>query len=196
MRKIPQLILFTAVTSILAAAAQAATGGSPATQAGIERLKNDYRGAKVSVSPATGTARFVRLAPASMVRLGTASVQAARSPASYEAAAASFVDRHASAFGLARGSADLALRRAETDAQGWTRLTYAQKYNGLPVFGATLRAHFDASGRLTVMNGAIIPDIDVSVTPISQRAGGRGDGRQPPQAQGHVGQPEPPARLP
>ena len=79
MRKIPQLILFTAVTSILAAAAQAATGGSPATQAGIERLKNDYRGAKVSVSPATGTARFVRLGPASMVRLGTAPVQAARS---------------------------------------------------------------------------------------------------------------------
>ncbi len=35
----------------------------------------------------------------------------------------------------------------------------------MPVFGATLKAHFDASGRLTVVNGAVIPDIDVSVTP-------------------------------
>ena len=165
MRRIPQLILCTAVASILAAAAQAATESSAAAQAGIERLKNDYRGAKVSVSPATGTARFVRLAPASMVRLGTASVQAARSPAAYAAAAGSFVDRHASAFGLARGSADLELRRTDTDRQGKTHLTYAQKYKGVPVFGATLKAHFDATGRLTVVNGVVIPDLDLSTRP-------------------------------
>ena len=165
MRRIPQLILCTAVASVLAAAAQAATDGSAAAQAGIDRLKNEYGSAKVSVSPATGTARFVRLAPPSMVRLGTASVQAARSPASYEAAAASFVDRHAPAFGLARGSADLELRRTDTDRQGKTHLTYAQKYKGIPVFGATLKAHFDASGRLNVVNGVIIPDLDLSTKP-------------------------------
>ena len=118
MRRIPQLILCSAVASILGAAAQAATDGSAAAQAGIDRLKNEYRGAKVSVSPATGTARFVRLAP----RPCSGSVRRRyRRPgvaAAYEAAAASFVDRHASAFGLARGSSDLALRRTETDAQG------------------------------------------------------------------------------
>src|SRR5688572_23215674 len=126
MRKIPQLILFTAVTSILAAAAQAATGGSPAAQAGIDRLKNDYRGAKISVSPATGTARFVRLGPSSALRLGApAAAQSSSRSSALDAAATSFVDRHAAAFGLRSAAAELKLQKTQTDRHGETHLTYA-----------------------------------------------------------------------
>ncbi|MGH8252303.1 MAG: M4 family metallopeptidase [Steroidobacteraceae bacterium] len=165
MLNIQRWMLCSAVSSVLAVAGQTAAAGPAASQAGIDRLKSENRGAKVSLSPATGTARFVRLGPASQLRLGTPQAQAAQKSAVYEAAAGSFIDRHASAFGLSRGSADLALRRTETDAQGQTHLTYAQKYRGLPVFGATLKAHFDVSGRLTALNGVLVPDIDVSSTP-------------------------------
>ena len=171
MRKIPQLILFTAVTSILAAAAQAATGGSPAAQAGIDRLKNDYRGARISVSPATGTARFVRLGPSSALRLGApAAAQSSSRSSALDAAATSFVDRHAAAFGLRSAATELKLQKTQTDRHGETHLTYAQQYAGLPVFGATLKAHFDAAGRLKVINGLIVPDIDLSIAPSWSRA--------------------------
>lgn len=171
MRKIPQLILFTAITGVLAAAAQAATGSSPAAQAGIDRLKADYRGAKVSVSPATGTARFVRLGPSSALKLAVpATAQSSSRSSALNATAMSFVDRHAAAFGLRSAAAELALRNTETDRHGETHLTYAQQYAGLPVFGATLKAHFDAGGRLKVINGLIVPDIDISVAPSWSRA--------------------------
>ena len=165
MQTIPRWILCSAISGVLAAAAVTAGADPAASQAGIDRLKSEYGGAKVSVSPATGAARFVRLGPASMLRLGTGRVQAARNAAAFEDTAGAFIDRHAAAFGLANGRADLVLSRAQTDAHGWTRLTYAQQYKGVPVFGATLRAHFDPGGRLTVLNGAIIPDIDVSAQP-------------------------------
>jgi Zn-dependent metalloprotease len=170
MRKIPRLILCTAVTSILAAAAQAASASPAATQASIDRLKTEYRGAKVSVSPATGTARFVRLGPASMLRMGPAVMQSRKDPAAYSTAAISFVDRHAAAFGLRNASAELALRKADRDGQGQTHLTYDQQYGGLPVFGATLKAHFDSRGQLKVVNGVLVPDLDLSVAPTRSAA--------------------------
>ena len=108
MRKVPQLILLTAITSVLPAAAQAATSSSPAAQAGIDRLKNDYRGAKISDSPATGTARFVRLGPSSALRLGVpAAAQSSSRSSALDATATSCVDRHAAAFGLRSAAAGL-----------------------------------------------------------------------------------------
>ena len=165
MQRVPRWLLCSAISGVLAAAAATAAAGPAASQAGIDRMKAEYRGAKVSVNPATGAARFVRLGPASMLRLGTGQVQAARNSAAQEATAGAFIDRHAAAFGLANGKADLVLRRAQTDGQGWTRLSYVQQYKGVPVFGAMLKAHFDPGGRLTVLNGATIPDIELSVTP-------------------------------
>jgi len=165
MRRIPRWILCSAIAGILGAAAQSGSAASASSQQAIDRMKSENRGAKVSVNPATGTARFVRLGPASMLRLGTAPTEASAKAAAFGSAAAAFVDRNAAAFGLRNGSADLALQRSETDRLGTTRLTYAQNYRGVPVFGATLKAHFDATGRLFVLNGVLVPDIDVSTTP-------------------------------
>ena len=53
----------------------------------------------------------------------------------------------------------------DSDSLGRTRLTYTQEYAGLPVFGAVLKAHFDASGKLSVVAGTLIHDIEVSAAP-------------------------------
>src|SRR5262245_16334394 len=166
MQSLPKWILCSAIASVLASAAHAASSTSAHSQAAIDRLKAENSGARVSISPATGTARFVRLGPGSALRLGApaAATSASRSSA-LDAAARSFIDRHAGAFGLRSTASELKLSRTETDRQGDTHLTYVQQYAGLPVFGATLKAHFDAAGRLKVVNGLIVPNIDLSVAP-------------------------------
>lgn len=166
LRTISRVFVWTALAAVIGVAANAAAPDNGRNQAAIDRIKVESPDAKVSVSPATGTARFVRLGPASSLRLGPATAQANReAAASNRLTVASFVNRHAAAFGLRNGSAELALRKTESDRQGYTHLTYDQRYAGLPVFGGVLKAHFDASGRLSVVNGTLIPDIDVSAAP-------------------------------
>ncbi len=152
-----------ACTAVVGVAAHAAASQDSRTGPAIERLKAEISGAQVSINPATGAARFVRVAPTVSLDLGAPATQVSKqSAAKLGASAASFLDRHGAAFGLRAGSRDLELRRSETDELGQTHLTYAQRYGALPVFGAQLKVHFDASGRITVVNGTIIPDIDVS----------------------------------
>ncbi len=165
MQRIPRWILCSAIAGILGAAAQSGSAASASSQQAIDRLKSENRGAKVSVSPATGTARFVRLGPASSLRLGAAPTESSAKAAAFSDATATFVDRNAAAFGLRNGSSELALQRSETDRLGQTHLSYAQTHRGVPVFGASLKAHFDASGRLFVVNGTLVPDLDISTTP-------------------------------
>ncbi len=57
--------------------------------------------------------------------------------------------------------------RDEADAFGGRHLSYYQFYRGVPVFAAALRTHFDAAGRLTAVNGTLIPDLDLNVTPVA-----------------------------
>ena len=182
MRKIPQLILFTAVTSMLAAAAQAATGGSPATQAGIERLKRlsrresqrqpgDRHGAICAPGPGIhGPARH-GVGPG---RQESASDESRRR--------------------LVRRSARIGFRSCARQCGPGA----AQGGNGCPGLDApdlcpkvqwTAGVRRDPQGPLRRQRAA---DRDERRDhsrhrrlrdPISQRAGGRGDGRQPPQAQ-------------
>ena len=155
-----------AVAALLGVAAHAAAPLDSRAAPAIERLKGEISGADVRISGATGTARFVRVAPTVSLDLGAPAPQASKqSEAALNASASSFLDRHGAAFGLRAGSRDLELRRTQTDEFGVTHVTYAQRYHGLPVFGAELKVHFDASGRITVVNGTAIPDIDVSTAP-------------------------------
>jgi Zn-dependent metalloprotease len=154
------------LAAVIGVAADAAAPDQARNQPAIDRIKAENPGAKVSINPATGTARFVRLGPTSSLRLGPVTTQATKEAAtSYKFTAAAFINRHAAALGLRTGMAELALRRTESDSQGQTHLTYTQQYAGLPVFGGVLKAHFDANGRLSVVNGTLIPDIDVSAAP-------------------------------
>jgi Zn-dependent metalloprotease len=150
----------TIVVTANAAAPSPATANNPA----VERLIAENAGARVSVNPATGVARFVRL-PAGATGTAAAATAQAR-----QDRAAAFVNRYADVFGLRNGVADLELRRTQIDNVGQAHLSYTQVYAGLPVFGAALKAHFDARGQLTVVNGTLVPDIDVSPAPSRSAA--------------------------
>ncbi len=155
-----------AFTALIGVAAHAAPPQESRIAPAVERLRAENSGALVRINPATGAASFVHIAPAVSLDLGVAAPQVSKqAAAALDVSAASFLDRHGAAFGLRAGSRELELRRTETDDLGQTHVTYAQRYGSLPVFGAELKVHFDATGRITVVNGAIVPDIDVSTAP-------------------------------
>ena len=52
-----------------------------------------------------------------------------------------------------------------TDSLGATHVTYQQFYKGVPVWAATIKAHTDADGNLTAVNGVAVPDISLDTTP-------------------------------
>ena len=75
-----------------------------------------------------------------------------------------FIAEYGSILGLEAGSG---LVRTDTaiDRQGAVHLTYKQVYKGLPVFGASVKAHVDAQGDLTAVNGTVVPVADLSTAP-------------------------------
>ncbi len=52
-----------------------------------------------------------------------------------------------------------------TDSLGATHVTYQQFYKDVPVWGGTIKAHTDADGNLTAVNGVAVPDISLDTTP-------------------------------
>src|SRR5262249_13913232 len=126
--------------------------------AGLQRLAGGTRGtALVTLHPATGAARFVRFAPEvpplAALAAGTSGDQGARA----------FFLAHGSVFGVKDPASELRLTASRTDALGQRHVSYAQRYRGVPVFGAVLRVHFDARGRIQAVNGAFIPDVDLDI---------------------------------
>jgi Zn-dependent metalloprotease len=84
-----------------------------------------------------------------------------------KAAAAAKADQYLASYGGAFGAGQNQLTRTGITSDsvgGWTA-SYSQSYQGVPVFGALLRAHVDASGALTSVNGYAAPNINVSTTP-------------------------------
>ncbi|HEX8491902.1 MAG TPA: M4 family metallopeptidase [Pyrinomonadaceae bacterium] len=129
--------------------------------AGISRLKENTGGrAKITLSDATGGARFVRLAPGER-----SSLSREDKSVSPQGKSASFLKEYGSVFGLRNADAELQVEREDADRQGGKHLTYKQVYNGVPVFAGTLKTHFDADANLNSVNGTIIPEINVNPNP-------------------------------
>ena len=82
--------------------------------------------------------------------------------------AARYLDRFAGAFG-ARSSE---LKQSEVySRQGGFSVTFTQAYQGVPVFGAELKAEIDREGALTSVNGFAAPGVvAVDRRPASPRA--------------------------
>ena len=120
--------------------------------------------AEVAVNPATGAARFVRLAPAGK-GLAPSSRARALTVATQKASSAQFLRDYGSLFGIRDAASELSEARVEKDAQGGSHLSHKQLYRGVPVFGAVLKTHFSASGELSVVNGSFIPGIAVDPQP-------------------------------
>ncbi len=131
----------------------------PMDEMGLERLRaNAGPNAQVSYSRATGTVRFISVDPETGGDLMVAGGSEPRAKASV------FLNEYAGVFGL-RDARELVLGRDEVDELGSRHLSYYQVHRGVPVFAATLRTHFDASGALTTVNGIVVPDLDLDVNP-------------------------------
>jgi Zn-dependent metalloprotease len=172
LRSICQLAIGAVLVTMIGVTADAAPQTQARDPAAIQRLRAENGGSEVSLDAATGTAKFARLghgAPYQPAARTAQPVQAAPAQAATAQArkdsAAAFINRNGRAFGLKSGTAELTLRKLTSDRLGHTHLTYSQEYAGLHVFGAMLKAHFDANGDLTVVNGTLVPDIEVSAAP-------------------------------
>jgi Zn-dependent metalloprotease len=125
----------------------------------VQRLRAEFGPATdVKINAATGTARFVRLAPGVRARS-----RAARPDV--EAVAADFLARHGGVFGLTDAQGELTLVDRSTDEYGGQHLTYEQHVGGVPVFAARLKAHFDAAGQLRSVNGLTVPAGELATSP-------------------------------
>ncbi len=153
-----------ALLAAMCASTYAATAADARNPEAIQRLEAERGGTRVSINPATGTARFVRLPPSAAASSVAPSAQAMRDNAT------AFINQHSQAFGLSTGVAELQLQKTETDSVGTTHFTYAQRYAGLPVFGAVLKVHLDAAGQVSVVTGTLVPDITVSSAPARSTA--------------------------
>ncbi|WP_182526574.1 M4 family metallopeptidase [Nocardioides dongkuii] len=121
-------------------------------------MKSEADGAvRLSTESATGRVGFVRTASGDLlpsVDAGSAKGAAAKADA--------YLDEYAGAFGAR--PAELEQSAVRKTLGGWT-VEYTQSHRGVPVFAAELRAHVDAQGDLTAVNGFAAPDLDVDVTP-------------------------------
>jgi Zn-dependent metalloprotease len=73
-------------------------------------------------------------------------------------------------FGMQNPNAELKKLKVEKDDLGMQHITYPQVYQGLDVFGANLKAHFNQEGNLTSVNGTFEPHNDVNTSPTVSEA--------------------------
>ena len=156
--------LWLSLTSPLYAAPP--TPVAPAVASQVQQLQAEAAGAvTISTHPTTGGVRFIRLvdkgdlAPTFAVNPDQTRAEQLR------AKATTYLTRYGTLFGLVAPANELQFKAARTDAHAFTDLTYTQVYQGVPVFGGVLQAHFDAMGNLTAVNGVAVPIGAIETTP-------------------------------
>lgn len=166
MRKVGTLVSSLAFVLLLAGpglaqAAEKENGkGKGLDPAGVERLREKTGGkARVSISPATGAARFVNLEAGFRGDLMSDVSGSARQKAR------AFIHDYAGMLGLRDADAEINLVGERTDKLGDRHLTFDQYYRGVPVFAGLVRAHVSSDGRLVAVNGNVIPGIRVNPNP-------------------------------
>lgn len=124
---------------------------------GIARLKSNTQGdARISISEATGGARFIRF---------SGSLKGLANAATVQDKSSAFIGEYGSIFGIKNALTDLKLAQKKSDFLGGKHFSYQQLYFGVPIFAGVLKTHFDASGNLRAVNGNIIPEINVNPQP-------------------------------
>ena len=154
MRHCARVIALTSLMAILALPVAAVDRRVPVRQAAVDELA--ARAARVEMDPATGSPRLVRIPPGSLHFEG----------ADPKSRAMSFFERFGEAFGLEDPARDLELVKSAEDQLGMTHLSFDQVYEGVPVYGARVVAHFDRNGELVTVNGALVPDLELDIFPI------------------------------
>lgn len=156
-------LLTASIGMALAASASAQSLNGQANAAA--QLAADFGAApKVSYHPGTRAANFVRIGVAN--KMGASSAAAAgTSDAAMKNGAQQFFNSYGAMFGIKNAATELVASASVKDQLGGARVRHAQVYQGVPVFGAELRTHYNASGSLVAVNGNFVPDIEISTTP-------------------------------
>ena len=110
---------------------------------------------RLVIDRATGNPEFVRMA-------GDRSVPEGDSP---KTRALNLLALHAPAFGLTDPARELEAIKTRQDPLGGEQAVFRQVYHGVPVFGTTLRVHFDDDGAVSAVNGTIVSDLDLDPVP-------------------------------
>ncbi len=139
--------------AVPAATTVASAAAAPDTRPLITQMRAEADGGvAVSDERSTGKLSFIRatgrtgdLLPGEAGSTRSAAVAKARA----------YVDSYAEAFGAP--SSQVEQEGVSAGRFGATVVTYTQKYQGVPVFGSMLKAHLDAEGDLTAVNGELVP---------------------------------------
>lgn len=94
----------------------------------------------------------------------TQNAMRATSNLSISEVANNFNQQYAAFMGINDPSTELEVLSNNTDEIGMTHITYQQKYQGIPVFGAQTALHFDSQNRVTSFTGNTVPNININTT--------------------------------
>jgi len=140
----------------------AASGGASKAGKGIDpalakKLKDDARGSvALSTKSATNHAGFIAVGKNGDLAPGNSGAAKGK--------AKQFLAEYGALLG-AGSESSLEEISSSTDALGATHITYQQFYKGVPVWAGTIKAHVDAKGNLTAVNGIAVPDISIDTSP-------------------------------
>jgi Zn-dependent metalloprotease len=155
------ILLMTLVLTLgIPASAGAAPGGGAKAidPALVTKLKDGARGSvKITVNGATSFASFIAAGRNGDLLPGHGGTPQGK--------AKGFLRQFGGILGIASVDSDLVQAGVAKDAYGGTHITYTQQYRGLPVFGGIVKAHFDAAGNLTSVNGTVVPAIGLGTNP-------------------------------
>ena len=144
---------------------------SASAKATTAKAGTGLMGAQLSYAQATGKVRFMRLDDAQVTQLAAdlapqvSALQASVGGNTARATAQAFLQRYGAVFGVSDAIGQLQLQAQQTDALGMTHLRYQQVHRGLNVFAGELNVHLNSVGQVQVINGVVLPDLAVNVTP-------------------------------
>jgi len=84
-----------------------------------------------------------------------------------------FFEESKDVYKLHEPSKELKVERVSKDMLQKTHIRLRQQYKGVPVYGGELITHFDSTGALVCVNGTVVPNIDMNVTPKVSEAKAR-----------------------
>ncbi|RKE92318.1 M4 family metallopeptidase [Ichthyenterobacterium magnum] len=121
----------------------------------IAQLKSETK-ANITINQNSGLVEFVKFPFNNPLEIAGNSL---------EEKAIYFLELYKSIYNVSSIKEDLFFDKIKTDNYGFKQLTLKQKYNGVAVFDAELKFHFNLENKLTAVNGNFIDNIKLNSVP-------------------------------
>lgn len=156
-----RIAVLSIIAMMVAATLPSATPGlsQPLTPPILEQLKQDAGGeVEITWNPLTGTPSFIR----GHISLTAIGLTAQAEPS---IAAMTLLDHYADLFGIHDASGELEVIGDETDALGMRHVALRQVYQGIEVYGGSVKVHVSADGQEVVaVSSSFVPNIQLPDT--------------------------------